>query len=216
MRTLLSYLIPQTVFETSSNINAKIVVQDINGHRNVIVNGIQQTGAYVESIFFKGFRSFHLLELPNIQNILVLGIGGGYVIKTLLHAYPDARITAVDIDQKIIDIATHYFALPSSTRLTYICKNAESFVKQSGKNSLFDLIIVDLYIGDDVPDFLQKPPFYNDLRQRLTAQGHVFINYQGTKRYDDSRKALEQFLPTLFSCENHMRIKRNQVFFLQK
>ena len=212
--TLRSYFFPQTIFQTSSSFNHDIRVIERNGRNELVVNDIQQTGPYVRRVFLDGLTTFNVSSLPNVKNILLLGVGGGFMISQLHSMFPDAHIDALDIDPTIIDIAQRFFSLPSTQKVEYIVADAQQFVQQ--KDRSYDFIFIDLYIGDDLPAFLDDAAFYRSILHLLTAEGRVLINYQGTSRYEENRKKLLSLLPTIFSKERHVQILQNCLIYLQK
>lgn len=161
--SLLSYLIPRKLLESSSVYNKKIEVREINGRNILLVNGIQQTGPYTEKLWKKGLKNMHA------KRILVFGIGGGAV----LRHFPDSHITAVDIDPEIIRIAKKYFGLGRQKNVIIVQSDARLFrtIKK------FDLVIVDLYTGNDVPNFVSQKEFLHRILGFVSPGGQLIINY---------------------------------------
>jgi spermidine synthase len=52
-----------------------------------------------------------LREKAPPRSLLMLGLGGGTAIRQLKHFAPGMRITAVEIDAKMVDLARRYMAL---------------------------------------------------------------------------------------------------------
>src|SRR3989344_462699 len=99
---------PVLLFKTSSRFNPDIRVVREWGGMKLLVNGSRQSGPNIRKLWERAFRAFRLDAVGTIKSILVLGIGGGTVIELLSARFPTAAITAVDVDQTIIDIAKDY------------------------------------------------------------------------------------------------------------
>jgi len=211
---IFSYIFPQTILNTSSKYNHDIRVIKRNGKNELIVNGIQQTGPYDTNIFDSAFRKFNIASFQP-KKLLVLGVGGGYVIGKLHRLFSEVKIDAVDIDETIIDIAKTYFKLDSLQNIAYVAQDARIFVQKQFKHkNLYDGIIIDLYIGDDIPDFFSDEHFFLGIRSLLSKDGFVLINYQGTSSYVQKRVVLTLLLQKIFPSEEHLTIKRNFFFLL--
>ena len=51
----------------------------------------------------------HLRLQSEILEILIVGLGGGCLTNYISRQYPDSKITSVDIDPEMIDVAKKYF-----------------------------------------------------------------------------------------------------------
>lgn len=173
LQTAGSYLVPCTIVHTSSMYNRDIRLQLSDGKFRLLVNGIEQSGPSVHR-FWK-FAFSQPFAPKHARRILVLGVGGGTVIRLLRKRYKDAAITAVDIDSKIIDIARQYFGVSSMTNVVYREAEAGAFVAKVKKQ--YDLIVSDLYIGRTIPAVESSDEFIRNLSRIKTNTGHVVINF---------------------------------------
>ena len=115
------------------------------------------------------------IDLTNCKKILVLGLGGGSVIDTLFSDFKyKNHITALDIDPVIIDIAKEEFNLSGKKNLKIICADAFDFINQNKK--LYDLIIVDLFIDDQVPANFYKLSFWQGIIKSNSSKGSILFN----------------------------------------
>lgn len=210
--TWLSWFLPRTVAEFHTSYNQDILVVEKNNSMSLIVNGIQQTGRYVEVLFARALRRF-ISWYPNpVKNILVIGVGGGAVIRQLHTLYPKAHITAVDIDGVIISIAKKYFTMPDSRICKCIVSDAKVYLK-APKKSLFDLILVDIYIGNDVPDFVTEERFLKSIKNNLVHGGRFILNYFSYFNQPQKSLLLLAKLKKIFYHVTIMDILRNKVYF---
>jgi hypothetical protein len=81
-------------------------------------------------------------------------------------------VTIIDVNPASFAIARKYFKLP----VTVAChvSDGHSFLRRT--RSLFDAIAIDAYHGDLVPPHLETFEFFDQARQRLSADGSVFVN----------------------------------------
>lgn len=98
----------------------------------------------------------HCPPLTPSPSILILGLGGGSLPSFLHSQLPDASITAVDIDQTILDIAHTYFKL--ATDITTIACDGVKYVKDlEMKNETVDYLFVDID-SKDTTGHVSFPP----------------------------------------------------------
>lgn len=223
---LLSYFFPQTILKTYSPYNREIRVNLESGRYKLLVNGSRQSGAYIEKLWKHAFQAFShkrwdLLRLnakgPTFLKILpestlVLGVGGGTVIRLLSSLYPNTKIIGVDIDQAIIDIGNTYFRLDELSQLHIVCCDAQQYVRRAKKNT-FDLVVVDLFSGRDIPDFVFSEEFLRTIKKILRPNGAVLINYLRELEYEEKSERLHALLQKNFSEVNEDHIARNRFFF---
>lgn len=112
-----------------------------------------------------------LLRAP--KSALVLGSAAGGALRGLAQAFPEARVTGVDLDPKVHEVATQVFGVdPETTRLV----TADARVFLSETEETYDLIIVDLFAGEFIPSHCVSVEFFELVRRRLSPGGGVFVN----------------------------------------
>ncbi len=122
-----------------------------------------------------------------MKKILVFGIGGGDIFKQLLHAFPGAQVTGVDIDPEIVRISKKYFFF-GKDKVQFTVSDAKKFPDTYlRRDGLFDLVVVDIYIGNDVPDFVTSVQFLTSVKRLIRHHGSVMFNYFSSS--DQARKS---------------------------
>ena len=133
-------------------------------------------------------KSPHKLELKNLShlmgillflsepaNILILGTAGGSLIHFFRKHYPQCLITAVDIDAELLAAMHQKMALPlSDARLSYVIDDALHYLKNC--DQVFDLIISDVFIGNQSPAWLLEADSMRQFSDRLSEQGGLACN----------------------------------------
>lgn len=114
-------------------------------------------------------------KIQTMKNILVLGVAGGSVIRTLVDEINfKGKIIGVEIDKAVIEIANEYFRLNEILNLEIIIDDASEYVQKT--KDKFDLIIIDIFLDTKMPDFLFETLFINRICFLLNPKGHILFN----------------------------------------
>ena len=128
---------------------------------------------------------------PGLRSALVLGIGAGMVPMRL--AAHGTNVTTVDIDPASLRAASEVFGL-DATKVHTRQADARTFLRSC--NNSFDVVVVDMFHGDGVPDYLVTRDFFHDLKNCLATDGVAVFN---TFADLDQPRAYAHFLTTLRS-----------------
>jgi spermidine synthase len=167
--------------ETHSRDSAyhRITVED-RGHLRVMrFERNRQSSMYLDAPFDTDFEYpayFHLaLALnPRASRTLVIGLGGGTVVKRMWRDYPEMLLDVVELDPEVVEVAREYFALPEDERIRVHVGDGREFVE--GTSDAFD--------DDRVPRPLTTEEFMRAVRGRLGEDGVVVYNLIGYLRGD--------------------------------
>ncbi len=168
--------------ERESEYNGHLRVVRTFGMGNYIqAGGLTQSGGIVESIWKSTLKQINKADL---QKILILGLGGGTLAKLLRKKYPKAKITGVEIDPVMIELGKKYLKL-NDYNIDIQIVDASLYTIYDIQNTNFDLVIVDMYSGDNFPKEFESEEFL----KKLTKFPMVIINrlYYGDKRPDTVR-----------------------------
>ncbi len=134
-------------------------------------NGLTQSGGIVESIWRSTLRKVKG-KRQGVKDVLILGLGGGTVAKIIRKHWPEVKITGVDIDPVMIELGKKYLDLKADK---IKIQDAYSF-----DSSDYDLVVVDVYQGDEFPKKFEGEQFL----KKLTKNKLVIFNrlYYGEKR----------------------------------
>lgn len=116
----------------------------------------------------------NLLFQPPPRRCLLLGLGGGDLIRYLHHHTPNSKITAVELDAAMADISQRYFALPDSSNIQLIIEDAACFIATNRRP--VETLLVDLYSHNGIPALLQEDEFYHGCYRALTRDGIMVVN----------------------------------------
>jgi len=116
--------------------------------------------------------------LTCVQRVLVLGLGGGSLVRSL-HAYNgEITMDVVELRASVVSVAQHYFCLPDSARVHYLVEDAGGFITQESTEA-YDLIFSDLYSADAMSPVQSKDSFLAACAEQLSARGWLVMNYHG-------------------------------------
>lgn len=119
--------------------------------------------------------ALHKIDLSEVKNILVLGLGGGSIIKSLRQVFEyELGIVAVEIDPVIIQIANKEFGVLPDYRTEIVCTDAYDYVVTDP--SKFDLIIIDLFIDTRVPEKFVSQDFWKRIKTKVRDNGCIIFN----------------------------------------
>lgn len=111
-----------------------------------------------------------LLFIEPPKSALILGLGGGALVKFLWKYFPRCHVTAVDNRPKVVDVCYEFFHLPKSNRIHIHVDDALEFARKS-RYPQYDLIIVDLFLGDGMPSIVGHREFFNACQMQLKEHG---------------------------------------------
>jgi spermidine synthase len=168
----------------------RLKVSDANGVRNLKFERNQQSSMRLDDPFetdIEYVAYFHLAVAirPEIENVLMIGLGGGSLAKQFWRDYPWMRIHAIEIDPDVVDVAYELFELPRDERIRVSVGDGRRLLAAS--DELFDLIVVDAYDDDRVPPHLLTDEFLREIRAHLAEGGVVAYNLIGSLHGNHSR-----------------------------
>lgn len=214
MKNWLSYLIPQKIAEYRTQFNRYIRINVEADKVKLLVNGSPQSGPYIDVLWNAAFGAFGIPLRKKIKKVLVLGTAGGTVIENIHAVFSNASITGVEIDSVMIDIGKKYFSLGSIKQLKLIESDAKVFVHQEVKKKhTYDLVVVDMSFGRDIPSFITENTFIRETKQILSHRGCIVINYLRELEYQSLSDLFKIRLQKEFLNVREHCIYRNRFFF---
>ncbi len=172
----------------------------------------------LQRILRYGLRNIGYENIIKMNHVLLLGVAGGSVIKTLVDEIEyKGKITGVEIDPDIIQIANQYFNLDQIKQLEIIIDDAFEFVLKT--KDKYDLIIIDVFEDIKMPNFLFESFFSDRVFSLLKNEGVVLFN---TMILDEAhnvrnKKYISEINPKLFSSKMLPRIEvHNELIIIEK
>ena len=218
IKKIFSYLIPIKIYETKSSLSKSIEVTWTNGELVLDSENANYSYGSLQRILRLGLKNIGFEKIVSMKNILVLGVAGGSVIKTLVDEIKyKGKITGVEIDPEIIKIANTYFKLDEVKNLEIVIDDAFEFVLKT--KAKYDLIIIDIFQDTTMPNFLFETFFINRVCSLLKSHGFILFN---TMLLNDSqnlrnKKYVSEFFKNEFQIKTIPRVEvHNELIVIEK
>ena len=207
-----NYLFPEIQKIYYSPINGEIQLIKFAGDLQLNVDGLLESGAVMARVWRDGLT--HLLPKTFIpKSILMLGFAGGSAAKMLADRYPGVKITGVEIDPMMIQIAKDHFKIGKIPNLEIINQDAIKFINDCHlPTDNWDLVLADCFKGFDIPAEFSDIKL---LKKAVSLTDNFLIN---RLYWDEHIPLTNQFLDEVkkhFSVATH-RSYSNLVIKLQK
>ncbi|QRE26597.1 spermine/spermidine synthase domain-containing protein, partial [Flavobacterium psychrophilum] len=202
-KRLLSYLIPIKIEEVKSSINKNLEITWNNGQLVLDSKNTNFSYGSLQKVLHFGLKEVGFERIKSFKNILVLGVAGGSVIKTLIDEIQyEGEITGIEIDPKTIIFANKYFGLDKIKNLQITITDAKKFI--TGTKETYHLIIIDIFEDDIMPAFLFENEFISNILKILKANSYVVFNTIVNNNADEIRN--ENFVKLI--ALKHIKIER--------
>ena len=127
-----------------------------------------------------------LLLKPDPERILIIGLGGGTLPNALRDILPSAVIDTVEIDEAVVRVAKQFFGFVEDQQNRVYVQDARVFGKRAAlRGEQYDLIILDAFDGEYIPEHLMTVEFLSEMRGLLSDDGVLVANtFASSKLYD--------------------------------
>ncbi|WP_185822857.1 fused MFS/spermidine synthase [Xanthomonas sp. GW] len=171
---------PSVVYRQESHYGELSVMRDVDDAGRTVLT-YHPSRIYMHSLLYpdEPLRDLEgtMYLVPGLvrppQSVLVLGSAAGGSLRALELAFPKARITGVDLDPKVHEVATKMFGVDAKR---HHLVTADARMHLASSTERYDLIIVDLFSGEFIPSHCVSVEFFELVKQRLSANGSLFIN----------------------------------------
>ena len=209
-----SFFRQQLLEEIDSQFNGPIQVVEFFKQRKIIAGGLIQSGGILTNIWNKGLKKIKSKKLK-IQNVLILGLGGGTAARLIVEKWPKVKITGIEIDPVMIKLGRKYFGLDKISQLKIIQAEASEWLLKCQLKK-FDLILVDLYQGEKICSKIEEKFFLDNLRKKLADKGIVIFNCLFYAQHQQAAKNFIKKLEEFFNKIELVRIWSNLLILGQK
>ena len=218
LKKILSFFIPINIYKRKSAVSNSLEVTWANGELVLDSKNTNYSYGSLQRILRKGLRAIGFETINKMESIVVLGVAGGSVIKTLVNEiHFKGKITGVEIDSEIIEIANTYFKLNEIPNLSIVIDDAFEFVLKT--NETYDLIIIDIFKDTNMPNFLFEKFFIDRIGSLLIPGGYILFNTMLTKESDTTRnqKYINEFDASKFKTITIPRVEQhNELIIVEK
>jgi SAM-dependent methyltransferase len=107
---------------------------------------------------------------------LHLGAGALTLARYIQATRPGSEQHAVELERELLDYVIDRLPLPAGTDLTVHIGDARQEVAFGRLAGVFDVIVLDVFAGEDAPEHLTTPDFYAELLEILAPEGVLLVN----------------------------------------
>ena len=122
-----------------------------------------------------------LLFCQTPEAVLMIGLGGGSLAKFIRKHRPATRITAVEIDARVITVARAHFEVPPDDDTLQVIE-ADGALYMRQHPACADIILLDGFDAGNQVEALATETFYAACRRALKPRGVLVVNLWGRDR----------------------------------
>ena len=194
----------------SSKIGPDIEVSLINGRYQINAGSVN----YSYGPLHDSFRRYFNLDPPvsgENSPVLILGFGGGSIATILRNELELSNpITGVELDEMVIKAGQEHFDLEKLSNVDIVIDDAFDFIKKCDQK--FNLIVVDLYIDDKVPEKFMQAGFIAEISRCLLPGGKLVFNKLVSEKQDKIElKHLETLFKSHFNEVKTFKVSVNKL-----
>jgi len=212
----LSYLTEIHVESCPSKINPHMYVSLSKGR----VQLSTENAVYSYEDRYDNFRLlFDKIDLGSLtfENALLLGLGLGSVPLLIeKNGLQLDEMALVEIDENVIYLAQKYTLDFLKTKFTTYCVDASVFVQSHQRK--YDLIISDIFLDDEIPDYFLTTDYLHALKRLQTRNGLIIMNTLASTSADKEKSGayFEKVFKTVFPEAIKMHVWENYMLLSRK
>lgn len=120
-----------------------------------------------------------LLFVPRPKRIVLIGLGGGSLVKFCHHRLPGAHLTAVELNPEVIAWRDAFYLPDDGPRLAIVEADGAEFLERTEKG--IDALLVDAFDKTGFAPSLANREFFEAAYAKLAGNGVLVINLAGDK-----------------------------------
>lgn len=135
-----------------------------------------------------------LLFIEPPRRALVIGLGGGSLVKFLLRHFPLCRVDVVELREQVARLAHDWFEVPADERLTVTLADARTFALDADpqRHGDYDLVLVDAFVAHGISDRVCGPTFFEAVGRRMAPGAGLAMNL-----WSGDQVSVEQVMETI-------------------
>lgn len=191
----------KTISSVNSPVSGKFEVRKLGKDMYVTTSGLTQSGGLIKELWSKTLKKTDKIHPLEKCSWLILGLATGTLANIIAAKYSPSRIVGVEMDPEMLRVGKEYFELEKIPKLEIIQQDANKYIQDTTDN--FDWILVDLYVGDQLPKFVYSDRFI--LAVKKTGHKAIFNHLF----YDPSKVQLAKSLSDKLAAKfSHIQLIR--------
>ncbi len=215
-KRLLSHLSELHIESAPSDINPHLYVSLSRGRYQLCT----ANAIYSFEDLYDNFKlSFEVLDFERLgeARVLLLGVGLGSVPQMLEKVFQKRfHYTGVEIDENVLYLANKYVLRDLESPMEMHVADAWDYIRSTSEK--YDLICMDVFVDDIVPDRMWSISYLEMLRDTLVDSGVLLFNCLARKRQDIAKTRdflLNEFL-TVFPDGGYLDVRGNWMLVSDK
>ncbi|MBS1145178.1 MAG: spermidine synthase-like protein [Proteobacteria bacterium] len=120
-----------------------------------------------------------LLFQPRPKRLVLIGLGGGSLIKFCYYRLPGTQLTAIELDPNVIAFRDTFLLPPDDERLQVLEADGAEYLEKADKG--IDVLLVDAFDKTGFAPSLANREFFENAYAKLAGNGVLVINLAGEK-----------------------------------
>lgn len=195
--------------KTSAFHSVKVIENEIG--RFLHYKDTYQAG-FINTDFYKGnlpYINYFLIPYlmnPNIEKILLIGMGSGKIINDYEFLFDKlSTVDVVDLEENISEIAQTFFDFKKSPNFNFILQDGITYLRNNKKK--YDLIVVDVANNDGIDLRFLSEEYFAAIKKSLKKTGIFVSNMCASPDLKNKKnRFIKEFFPIYqkFFKQNHL------------
>ena len=180
--------------------NIKVIENEIGRflhYKDTYQAGFINTKSYKGNLPYINYFTIPYLINPDIQNILLIGLGTGKIINDWEKLFSNLKsIDVVDIEENILDIATKFFGFKKENHTNFFLQDGLVYLRENKKK--YDLIVVDVASDEGIDDRFLSDEYFNSIKKSLSSNGLFVSNLCASPDFENKKNTFFQSIKNLY------------------
>jgi len=165
----------EILFTCHSDLSGAIEIREGEYGRELWVDGANQSTRILKDTRANYWQcASEYASVKNKDKILVLGLGGGEIIRRLNEIYNDLQVTAVELDPIIVDLYKKYFKENKNKRIDIVVGDAYKYILRNKRK--YNAVFCDVYFKGTYPKEFLEHNFLWSVKNSLRKEGQYISN----------------------------------------
>ena len=150
-------------------------IRTLHFNQHVVQSAMRLSAPDELVILYTQMMSRFLALHPVTEHILLIGLGGGSLVKYCYRQFPAVRMTVLESNADVIALRDRFMIPPDDARLQVLHVDAVQYLAQMAAASV-DVILLDGFDADGAPQALRSRDFVSNCKRVLREQGVLVVN----------------------------------------
>lgn len=165
----------ELLFDVSSAYgDIKVIQYRTSGARAMFLGQVMQTVDVPDEEYGDVYDMVNAIPLlrPAARRVLLIGLGGGHMVKTLNAR--NVGVDAVEIDPQVVEAAKAFFGIGEGPLCHIIEQDGRPVLNRC--HGQYDAVVVNAFAGGDIPPHLTSREAFDEMKRCLVPDGLLLMN----------------------------------------